>query len=138
MDKVKVTIDLKNGYGFLTRDGSNSKLVEVEFICDDNQIVLTDLTAKHRKVGYGTMIMYTMMGIAKAEKKPIVLFSLMEVVPFYEKLGFMHLSKFKKGTYKGKAVRILNLNPETSFNRQIGLEDFIWVPPNLDKVEVWL
>lgn len=138
MDKVKITIDLKNGYGFLSRGDDRSKLAEVEFTCSEKQIRVTDLRVKQVKVGYGTMLMYALMGVMRAEKKVIILFAKLNAIGFYEKLGFTHTTKFKRGTYKGRKLTIANLHSAYSFSQQVDREDFVWIPPNLDDVVVYL
>lgn len=144
MSKIKITVDLKNGVAVLARIlPCNKKYIDVAqitFIINNSQFTITDATVvrDYQKFGYGSMLLYTMMGIAKSKKKPIVLFSLVDAIPFYLKCGFMPISKFDNKTYCGISLKVANLNPEKSFSSQIDKCDLIWVPPNVDNVSIYL
>jgi len=145
MDKIKITIDLKNGRAFLARVFPNERkqtvIAEAEFIKDTNQFTITDVfivNREYRNMGYGSMLMYTLMGVAKAEKKVIVLFALVQSLPFYLKCGFLPIQKFANGRYRGKRLRVANSNPKKTFRSQIGKGDLVWIPPNVDNVSVYL
>lgn len=144
MNKIKMTVDLKKGRAFLARVFPNDRkqkiITEIEFIRDGNQITVTDVFVNHdyRRTGYGSMLMYALMGVAKAEKKVIVLFALVQALPFYLKCGFLPIRKFTNGRYRGKRLRVTNSNPKKTFRSQIGKGDLVWFPPNVDRISIYL
>ena len=80
--------------------------------------------------------MHILMGVAQSKKIPIYLYSLLEAVQFYEKLGFTRLRRYRKGWYKGKRVVIDNLNIRKTFIQQTNRTDMIWIPSNVHIVHI--
>jgi len=144
MNKIKITVDLKNSKAVLTRTFPNSKkqtnISQIEFIEDNDQFTITDVFTykKYRRMGYASMLMYALMGVAKAEKKAIVLFALLDTLPLYQKCGFIPISKFDNRAYCGISLKVANLNPKKSFRCQIAKCDLVWIPPNMNDVSIYL
>lgn len=139
MDKFEITIDArKNGSAILKR--GDTKIASIYVIYDKVQIEACDLSteARYRRKGYGTMLMYALMGVAKAKRKPIILWSINEAVGYYQKLGFIRLRRYQNGWYKGKRVIIDNLNPHKTFTEQVKHNQFIWIPPNMHIVHIYI
>ena len=113
-------------------------VVHAEFLSDGLKIFIVeyDVLNEYKNKGYGTMLMYTLMGIARARRLPIILFATEDSIEFYIKLGFHGLRNYKNGKYEGKRVTILNLNNDVDFEHQVGEDDLIWIPPNMDAVVI--
>jgi len=117
-----------------------NKIAYLTFYIDVTQVNVTDVFVNryYRGRGYGTMLLSTIMGFAKAKKKPIYLYSTLIATGFYEKMGFILLRKFRKGKHKGKRIHFMNLNPKRSFNDQVSDTDYIWFPDNIDAAIIYL
>lgn len=113
----------------------------LNFIIDigKDKIMLTTLGIQEefRSKGYGTMLMYALMGVADALHVPIFLISDVDTIDFYTKLGFICLRKFKDGKYEGKKVTIMNLR-KCDFLDKVEKTDLIWIPSKLEKVEIFI
>lgn len=136
MKPFNVTIDLEKGKLALKR--KDIVICYAYFLLDQYQLSISDITTtrRYRRKGYGNIMMHILMGVARSKKVPIYLYSLSDVVGFYEKLGFIRLRRYRKGWYKGKRVVIDNLNVRKTFTRQTNTTDMIWIPSNVHIVHI--
>ena len=138
MKTIYATVNMRSMFARLQILENNKKktVVSAGFIYNGGEILIAqyDVYDEYKKQGYGTMLMYTLMGVARAKKIPIVVFAMEDSIEFYKKLGFYSLLKHKKGNYRGKTVTILNLNDNMDFECQVSKEDLIWIPLNVDDV----
>jgi len=96
----------------------------VKFWVDETQIYISDLDThkRHRRCGYGRLIMDYMKFLAEVLQKPIILYSVDTSAKFYEKLGMECLSSAKM---KRKII-IINESPD--YKHTWNKADFIWIP----------
>lgn len=108
------------------------------FTLDKYQLTICDIntTRRYQRKGYGSIMMHILMSVAKSKKVPIYLYSLSDVVKFYEKLGFIRLRRYRKGWYRGKRVVIDNLNVRKTFGEQTNKTDMVWIPSNVHIVHL--
>lgn len=120
--------------------GKRKTVALAEFMNDGTKILVSDYDVyeEYQRQGYGTILAYTLMGISRTEGIPIVLFAIDNSLEFYEKMGFISLRKFKRGKYRGVTLTIANLNEVVDFERQVGSDDMIWIPPNLTDIIISL
>jgi predicted GNAT family acetyltransferase len=132
--KLMVRFDSKDGTCRLTRDGK--QIGETLFMEDRTQITITDVNVdeKFQMRGYGRIMLKVVMRYAQEKKKPIYLYSLEDVVPFYEKLGFCRIKKWTGAC----EIFIKNLNPEKPEEKQIDDADMIWIPKGKKKATVYI
>ena len=132
--KVIVKFDSENGTCHLTYNGK--QIGEALFMEHRTQITITDLNVdeKFQMKGYGRIMLKVIMRYAQEKKKPIYLYSLEDIVPFYEALGFCRIKKWT-GTCE---IFIKNLNPENPKEQQIDDTDMVWVPKNKKRATLYL
>lgn len=104
-----------------------------------DKILLTTLEIREgfRGKGYGMLLMHALMGVANALHTPIYAISNVNTIAFYERLGFTCLRKFLNGKYKGRKVTIMNLRT-CDFLDKVEKTDLIWIPSELEKVEIYI
>jgi len=133
--EFSITANLNKGEASLCK--GKIRIAYVKFLKDhDRQITVTDVTveSRYRRKGYGTMLMSLVMAYARLNHQAIFLYSLSSAIEFYEFLGFKRLKYYKDDP----RVRFANLNPDKNFDEQIEENDFLWIPPELEKVSIFL
>jgi len=138
MKGFEIRLDMKKASVVLVR--GDKSIAFANFLFDKSQITITDFDVYryYRKKGYGTILMYFLMGLARAKRKAIYLYSVPQSVHFYEKVGFDFLKDYKYGKHNGKKVIIKNLNPSLKFDEQVDATDFIWIPPEMKQVSIYI
>jgi len=138
-DKTKIMIDMNEE--LITIFDGKAQVGELAFLIDETQINVSDITIvdELQRQGFGCLLMNTIKGIAQFYKKPIYLISYMDKIEFYKKVEFFSMSELiDSSTRKGKKVSIMNLNPQRSREIQLSKADMLWIPNNIDEVEVYL
>ena len=99
-------------------------VAKVKFYIDETQIFISDVDtdSRHKRCGYGRLMMEYMMFLAEVIKLPILLFSVSEVEKFYVKLGMERCISAKMQ----RRLVVINENPDNSHEWWSG--DFIWIP----------
>lgn len=121
--------------GEVTLVKEHTPVCKIKFWVDETRIYITDLDVheRHRRCGYGRLTMDYIMFLAEVLRKPIFLYSEVEAVKFYEKLGMEHLNSPKMK----RKIRVLNENPK--YKHHWDDEDFIWIPKCLRRQKrIWI
>lgn len=143
MNSLTVNLDFDDGKITLLKNNMGPILGTVLFFKDGEQLRITNFFIKkgHRRKGYGTVLMDAMKGVARAMNLPIIVTSesTPEAITFYESVGLKHVTDFLAfRTQYNVTVDIKNWNPQSEFSKQVGEEDFLWVPSSLKEVEIYL
>lgn len=84
------------------------------FTVTDTEICIDTFNVNHQRLGHGSLIMDAIKGIALFLRIPITLYSVINAVPFYEKMDFIFALKVRK------KLDIIGEEPEE--------RDMIWIP----------
>lgn len=100
----------------------------IEFTIEETQIKVATIGTEfpYQKCGYGRLAFNALKLISKQYKLPIVVWSLLPAVPFYEKIGFLHLDN----PQVQKQVIFGNIEESKLFSK-IDDCDFIYIPQSL-------
>ena len=101
----------------------------IEFTIEETQIKVATIGTEfpYQKCGYGRLAFNALKLISKQYKLPIVVWSLLPAVPFYEKIGFLHLDS----PQVQKRVIFGNVE-ESKLHSKVDDCDFVWLPQSLN------
>jgi len=138
MKPFTINVDLDRGLITLRR--KDMEIGYLKFIYDWSEITVLDITiaGRYRKKGYGEILMYVLMALARKKRRVIRLYSVDTAVQFYEKLGFQRLILYRNGFYEGKVVKFMNVKKGDKPEQHIDELDFIWIPPEVWTAHVYL
>lgn len=110
-------------------DDDSEPVATTFFMFDGPFIRVTDVETRkdHQNNGFGKIMMNILKMIARQHKLPIYLWSLTESIPFYEKMGFLHLDDPEVQ----KRVIFANISDERHLHRCIDHDDFVYIPKSL-------
>jgi hypothetical protein len=140
-NQIKIEVNLLEGMIVIFDSNHKKPVGKTAFLFDENQISVIDVDVvnNHKNKGYGKMMLSVMKGISMTFKKPIYLYAATsEVIPYYEKCGFIHLNMFQNGNYENQHVIFENLNPEKTWDSQVTEFDFVWIPHGLKTISLYL
>jgi len=130
--KKNITLKLSIRYGYIKVLADGEVITSCEFCIEDTQIRATDLNTEdeYQRKGYGRTCLDALKILATQLKMPIILYSLVDAIPFYESLGFEHLND-KKVQAK---VKFGNIKTKKDMKEKGPTDgDMIWVPKSLNK-----
>jgi hypothetical protein len=130
MKRVKKTVsvitDLEAETVIVEVDGVEAAKALFKF--DGTQILVSNVDTEevYQKCGYGRLLLTALKCIAQQKKMPLVLDSLDDAVPFYEKVGMLHLNdpEVQKRVIFGNVKK-------SDFAKEIDNDDFVWIPKGL-------
>jgi GNAT superfamily N-acetyltransferase len=123
-----IQTDLKEGNVKIFVDGRDDEVASADFCFDNTQIRVTDVSTSdaYKKTGYGRLLFDVLKCLAQQHKKPLILWALPDAIPFYEKIGMLHLDN--------PAVQNMlvfgNVTAET-LKDKVDEDDFVWIPKGL-------
>jgi GNAT superfamily N-acetyltransferase len=123
---VKVVLDIEGGTCKVFK--GEEEVATADFCFDDTQIRVSsvDTIEKYQRKGYGRLLFAALFLLSAHKKKPLLLWALDDAIPFYEKIGMLHLDnpdvqkRIKFGNVKRKDL------PDKVDN-----DDFVWIPQHL-------
>lgn len=126
---ISVIMDIKGEEVKVMVDGQEAAKAQFKF--DDTQIMVTDVDTEevYQKCGYGRLLFDTLKVIAEQKKKPLILSSLNDAIPFYEKIGMLHLNNPEIQ----RRIIFGNLKTKKDIASKIDEDDFIWLPQHLNR-----
>lgn len=101
-----------------------------EFTFDDTQIMVTNVGTdeKYQKSGYGRILFDALKLVSEQKKMPLVLWSLIGAVSFYEAIGLLHLNDPEV------QKRVIFGNVDTAdLNKKVNEDDFVFLPQSLNR-----
>jgi hypothetical protein len=103
------------------------------FTFDGTQILVSNVNTEgvYQKCGYGRLLFDALKCIAQQKRLPLVLDSLDDAVPFYEKIGMLHLNNPEVQ----KLVIFGNVKKK-DYAEEIDNDDFVWIPKRLKRKPV--
>jgi len=106
----------------------DKEVAKALFTFDDTQILVSNVNTddKYQKCGYGRLLFAALKCIAQQSKLPLLLDSLDDAVPFYEKVGMLHLNDPEVQ----KLVILGNVRKE-KIEENIDNDDFVWIPKGI-------
>jgi hypothetical protein len=124
-----IAIDLNMVEEEITVFVDGEKVAKTYFMFDGPMIRVTDVSTEdgYKLNGYGRMMFDVLKAVARHHKMPIILWSLDDAIPFYEKIGMLHLNDPKVQ----ERVIFANIKDDEHRNREIDNDDFIWLPKGL-------
>lgn len=125
---MSIITDMKEGTVTVMVDGQEA--ATASFMFDQTQIRVTDVSTEevYQKCGYGRLLFDALKCIAQQKKIPLLLWSSSEGIPFYEKLGLLHLNNPEVQ----KKVIFGNLKTKKDIAEKIDEDDFVWLPQHLN------
>lgn len=126
---ISVIVDMKEEEVKVMVDGVEA--AKAQFTLDCTQIMVTDVGTEnaYQKCGYGRLLFDALKVISNQKKMPLILWSLDDAIPFYEKIGLLHLNDLEVQ----KRVIFGNLKTTEDIASKIDEDDFIWIPQSLNK-----
>lgn len=126
--KVSVVTDLEGETVIVEVDGVEA--AKTLFKIEETQILVSNVNTEniYQKSGYGKLMFATLKCIAQQKKLPLLLDSLDDAVPFYEKIGMLHLNDPEV------QKRVIFANVKASdLAQEIDNDDFVFIPQCLNK-----
>ena len=126
---ISVIVDIKGEEVKVIVDEKEAAKAQFKF--DGTQIMVTDVETKevYQKCGYGRLLFDALKIIAEQKKKPLILWSLDNAIPFYEKIGMLHLNNPEVQ----KRIIFGNLRTKEDVSSKVDEDDFIWIPSHLNR-----
>jgi hypothetical protein len=126
--RVSVILDVGNGTCKVFRNGE--EIATADFCFDNTQIRIStvDTIPKYQRRGYGRLMFSSLFLLAEQQKMPLYLWALDNAIPFYEKIGMLHLNNPEVQ----KRVIFGNIAKE-DLPEKVDDDDFVWIPPNIKK-----
>lgn len=126
---LSVLTDMKEGTIEVIVNGN--KAADASFIFDGTQIrvINVDTRTIYQKCGYGRLLFDSLKCIARQKKLPLLLWSSDMGIPFYEKLGFLHLNN----SDVQKLVIIGNIKSQKDLDKKLCEKDFVWIPSTMKR-----
>lgn len=125
---MSVTVDMKAETVKVIVDGKEA--TTIEFIREDTQIMVAsvDTEPPFQHYGYGRLAFGALKLISEQRKLPIVVWSLYTAIPFYERIGLLHLNDPEV------QKRVIFGNIETAeLHTKIDSYDFVYIPQSLNR-----
>jgi len=119
--------------------GENKKRIGyLYFSVQETQICADTIqvTEEYRGRGFGRLLMMILMALSDEVKKPIFLYATEESEGFYRRLGMRPL--FHHEAWQDVTVEFMNLNPEKKFCEQCSDLDYVWIPPRMTRIQIYL
>lgn len=93
--KVSVILDVGKGTCKIFRN--DEEIATTDFYFDNTQIRISTVNTipKYQRRGYGRLIFSSLFLLAQQQRMPIYLWALDNAIPFYEKIGMLHLNNPK-------------------------------------------
>jgi hypothetical protein len=128
---MSIITDMKEGTVKVMVDGREAATASFMFDLDQTQIRVTDVSTEetYQKCGYGRLLFDALKCIAQQKKMPLLLWSSSEGIPFYEKLGLLHLDNPEVQ----EKVIFGNLKTNEEISSKIDEDDFVWIPNHLSR-----
>ena len=106
-------------------------ITTIEFTLEKTQIMIASVGTEisWQESGYGRLAFDGLKLISEQYKLPIIVWSLATAVEFYEKVGFLHLSKPEVQ----KKVKFGNI-PKSEIKIRINDYDLVYLPKSLTKI----
>lgn len=125
--EISITVDMKEENVKVIVDGKEA--AKAEFTLDGTQIMVTNVNTEdaYQKSGYGRLLFDALKCISQQKKLPLILWSSDEGIPFYEKIGLLHLDDPEVQ----KKVIFGNLKTQEDIITKVDDDDFIWIPQGL-------
>jgi hypothetical protein len=127
--EISVIVDMGKETVVIMVDGIEA--AKAEFTLDGTQIMVTNVNTKnvYQKSGYGRLLFDALKCISQQKKLPLILWSSDEGIPFYEKIGLLHLDNPEVQN------RIIfgNLKTKDDIATKVDDDDFIWIPQSLNR-----
>jgi len=123
-----IQTDMKEGNVKIFVDGKKIEVASADFCFDDTQIRITNVATSdaYKKTGYGRLLFDVLKCLAQQHQKPLIFWALEGAIPFYEKIGMLHLDN--------PAVQLMlifgNVTAETLLSK-VDNDDFVWIPKGL-------
>lgn len=123
-----IAVDLNMAEEDVTIFVDGIKVAKTTFVFDGPILRVTDVGTEdgYEMNGYGRMMFDVLKNVARQHKMPIYVWSLDDAIPFYEKLGFLHLNNPEVQ----KKIIFGNLTNE-DINKKIDDDDLIWIPQSI-------
>jgi hypothetical protein len=127
--QISVIVDIKGAEVKVIVD--NEEAAKAQFVFDEAQIIVTDVGTDdaYQKCGYGRLLFDALKIISNQKKMPLILCSLDDAIPFYEKIGLLHLNDPEVQ----KKVIFGNLKTKDDIESKVDEDDFIWIPQSLNR-----
>lgn len=109
---------------------NEKEVATANFSFDNTQILVSsvDTLEKYQIRGYGRLLFGALFLLAQQKKMPLILDSLDNAVPFYEKMGMLHLNDPEVQ----KRIQFGNIDKKHRIEK-IDNDDFIWIPRHIRK-----
>lgn len=127
--EISVIVDMKEENVRVMVDGFEA--AKAEFTLDDTQIMVTNVDTEnaYQKSGYGRLLFDALKCISQQKKMPLILWSLDDAIPFYEKIGLLHLDNPEVQ----KRVIFGNIKTQKGISKKVDNDDFVYIPQSLNK-----
>jgi hypothetical protein len=126
--KVSVVLDIEGGTCKVFKN--EKEVATADFCFDDTQIRVSsvDTVEKYQRKGYGRLLFAALFLLAQRRKMPIYLWAADDAIPFYEKIGMLHLDD----SSVQKRIHFGNVSKE-KLPDKVDDDDFVWIPQHLNK-----
>ena len=123
-----IAIDLNMVDEEITIFVDGKRVAKTYFVFDGPMIRVTDVITEddYQMNGYGRMMFDVLKAVARHHKMPIYLWALDDAIPFYEKIGMLHLNDPEVQ----KKVIFANVKDE-KIKEEVDEDDFVWLPKGL-------
>jgi hypothetical protein len=127
--EVSVSVDMKTEEVKVMVDGVEA--AKAQFTIDGTQIMVTSVETEeaYQKSGYGRLLFDALKCISQQKKMPLILWSSDDAIPFYERIGLLHLDNPEVQ----KRVIFGNLKTREDIATKVDGDDFIWIPQSLNR-----
>jgi len=127
--EISIIVDMKAENVKIMVDGTEA--AKAEFILDGTQIMVTNVNTEnaYQKSGYGRLLFDALKCISQQKKMPLILWSSDDAIPFYERIGLLHLDNPEVQ----KRVIFGNLKTREDIATKVDGDDFIWIPQSLNR-----
>ena len=124
--EIAIDLNMKEEELIIFVDGV--KVAKTSFMFDGPMLRITDVGTEdpYQLQGYGRMMFSILKTVARHHKMPIYLWALDGAIPFYEKLGFLHLNN----PDVQKKIIFANIKDKDIPN-EVDEDDFVWLPKSL-------
>jgi N-acetylglutamate synthase-like GNAT family acetyltransferase len=123
-----IDTDLEKGVVKIFVDGRDTEVASADFVFDETQIRVTNVATSdaYKKSGYGRLLFDALKCLSQQHKKPLILWALDDAIPFYEKIGMLHLDN---PSVQNRLI-FGNVTAETLADK-VDEDDFVYIPQGL-------
>ena len=123
-----IDTDLEKGVVKIFVDGRDTEVASADFVFDETQIRVTNVATSdaYKKSGYGRLLFDALKCLSQQYKKPLILWALDDAIPFYEKIGMLHLDN---PSVQNRLI-FGNVTAKT-LSDKVDEDDFVWIPKGL-------